>query len=80
MCGLCIVTSLHHLNGLSSLSLLFFLSFNLSIVLVIFNFAIMFHKINKPDTEGYPGFCESEICYVPGFTPKSISGDQTPIH
>lgn len=40
----------------------------------------MFHKINKPDTEGYPGFCESEICYVPGFTPKSISGDQTPIH
>lgn len=58
----------------------FFLSFNLSIVLVIFNFAIMFHKINKPDTEGYPGFCESEICYVSGFTPKSISGDQTPIH
>lgn len=76
------VLSLHYTTwmGCHHCPCFFFLSFNLSIVLVIFNFAIMFHKINKPDTEGYPGFCESEICYVSGFTPKSISGDQTPIH
>lgn len=81
MGGLCIATSLHHVNGvvvitaIASVFIILFIHY-----LVIFDFAILFHKVSKPVTEGYPDFYESEIYYVLRFTLKSISEDQTPIY
>lgn len=62
MGGLCIATSLHHVNGvvvitaIASVFIILFIHY-----LVIFDFAILFHKVSKPVTEGYPDFYESEI-------------------